>query len=114
RLVASLGDYIYAKTDDAIYVNLFVGSNTTIPLKNGNVDVRMETNYPWDGKVKLMIDPVKKGKFKVYIRVPGWYDEFATPGGLYDSRIDRGDGVLDRFDDLKLKVNGKEQTFKIE
>ena len=68
RLVASLGNYIYAKSDDAIYVNLFVGSNTTIPLKSGNVGVKMETNYPWDGKVKLIIDPVKNSKFKIYIQ----------------------------------------------
>ena len=88
RMIASLGDYIYAKSDDAIYVNLFVGSNTTIPLKNGNVGVKMETNYPWDGKVKLMVDPVKKGKFKIYVRIPGWYDDIVAPGGLYDSRVD--------------------------
>jgi DUF1680 family protein len=73
RLVASLGNYIYAKSDDAIYVNLFVGSNTTIPLKSGIVGVKMETNYPWDGKVKLTINPEKKSKFKIYIRIPGWY-----------------------------------------
>ena len=84
RLIASLGDYIYAKSDDAIYVNLFVGSNTTIPLKSGNVNVKMETNYPWDGKVKLMIDPAKKNKFKVYIRVPGWYMDNIVPGDLYE------------------------------
>src|SRR5574339_210995 len=66
RLVASLGNYIYAKSDDAIYVNLFVGSNTTIPLKSGNVGVKMETNYPWDGKVKLNIDPAKNSKFSLY------------------------------------------------
>jgi len=84
RLVASLGNYIYAKSDDAIYVNLFVGSNTTIPLKSGNVNVKMETNYPWDGKVKLMIDPDKKGKFKINIRVPGWYMDNIVPGQLYE------------------------------
>ena len=86
RMIASLGDYIYAKSDDAIYVNLFVGSNTTIPLKNGNVGVKMETNYPWEGKVKLMIDPEKKGKFKVYIRIPGWSQGSQAkmvPGDLY-------------------------------
>ena len=83
RMIASLGDYIYAKSDDAIYVNLFVGSNTTIPLKSGNVGVKMETNYPWEGKVKLMIDPEKKGKFKVYIRIPGWAQEKIAPGDLY-------------------------------
>jgi uncharacterized protein len=84
RLVASLGDYIYAKSDDAIYVNLFVGSNTIIPLKNGNVDVKMETNYPWDGKVKIFINPDKPQKFGLNIRIPGWSNGKAAPGKLYD------------------------------
>ncbi len=83
RLVASLGDYIYAKSENSIYVNLFVGSNSTIPLKNGNVDVKMETNYPWEGKVKLMIDPVKKSKFKIYLRIPDWYYKKVASGDLY-------------------------------
>ena len=87
RLVASLGNYIYAKSDDAIYVNLFVGSNTTIPLKNGNVGVKMGTNYPWEGKVKLIIDPVKKEKFKVYIRIPGWSNSRPAPGNTYVPKV---------------------------
>jgi len=102
RLIASLGDYIYAKSDDAIYVNLFVGSNTTIPLKNGNVNMKMETNYPWEGKVKLMIDPVKKGKFKIYIRLPGWHSDKVAPGELYKTGGD--DGVPTHFSFL---LNGK-------
>ena len=83
RMIASLGDYIYAKSDDAIYMNLFVGSNTTIPLKSGNVGVKMETNYPWEGKVKLMIDPVKRSKFKIFLRIPGWVQGKTVPGNLY-------------------------------
>jgi DUF1680 family protein len=104
RLIASLGDYIYAKSDDAIYVNLFVGSNTTIPLKSGNVDVKMETNYPWEGKVKLNIDPVKKAKFKIYLRVPGWFEGVVAPGNLYKSAID---GVFD-FTTGVVKKNVKQ------
>jgi len=100
RLVASLGNYIYAKSEDAIYVNLFVGSNTTIPLKSGNVNVKMETNYPWEGKVKLMIDPVKKGKFSILIRVPGWDREQAIPGDLYRGIYPPDDRIL------IVKLNG--------
>jgi DUF1680 family protein len=102
RLVASLGDYIYAKTDNSIYMNLFVGSNTTIPLMNGNVEVKMETNYPWDGKVKLDISPVKKSKFKIYIRVPGWYFNKVASGDLYTTTADDGEPVH-----LSYKLNGK-------
>ncbi len=109
RMIASLGDYIYAKSDDAIYVNLFVGSNTTIPLKSGNVGVKMETNYPWEGKVKLMIDPVKKSRFKIYFRLPGWYFDKVVPGELYTTGSD--DGVPDHYSFI---LNDKAVTNKYE
>lgn len=72
RLVTSVGNYIYGKNDDGIWINLFVGSNTNIKVNNTDVSVRMETDYPWNGKVKLNIDPAKKTKFKIYIRIPEW------------------------------------------
>ncbi|HMK19489.1 MAG TPA: beta-L-arabinofuranosidase domain-containing protein [Chitinophagaceae bacterium] len=107
RLVASLGNYIYAKSDDAIYVNLFVGSNTTIPLKSGNVGVKMETNYPWDGKIKLNIDPLKKSKFSLYLRVPGWANGQTSTKNLYD---------LSDFESAItfLKINGKDVRGRME
>ncbi|MEJ8816410.1 glycoside hydrolase family 127 protein [Lacibacter sp. H407] len=84
RMVASLGDYIYAKSNDGIYVNLFVGSNTSIQLPKTKVDVKMETNYPWDGKLKIAVTPQqKKSKFKLHIRIPGWYNNGSVPGDLY-------------------------------
>lgn len=83
RLVASLGNYIYAKTDNGIWVNLFVGSNTSIALKEGIVAVKQQTNYPWDGKVSMQLDPVKKMKFSLHLRIPGWYREHEWAGGLY-------------------------------
>ena len=109
RLVASLGNYIYAKSDDAIYVNLFVGSNTTIPLKTANVSVKMETNYPWDGQVRLMIDPVKKGKFKVYVRIPDWYYKKVASGELYNMVDDDGEPVH-----LSFLLNGKRSATNYE
>jgi len=107
RLVASLGNYIYAKSDNAIYVNLFVGSNTTIPLKSGNVGVKMETNYPWDGKVKLMIDPLKNSKFSLYLRVPGWAQGQTSTNDLYDLS-DFGSAII------YLKINGKDEAMRME
>ena len=108
RLVASLGDYVFAKTDNSIYVNLFVGSNTTIPLKYGDVNVKMETNYPWEGNVKLKIDPVKNSKFKIYIRVPGWYLNKIAPGELYSTKAD---SVTDRFK-ITLYGNSIKNSFE--
>jgi len=107
-MIASLGDYIYAKSDDAIYVNLFVGSNTTIPLKNGNVNVKMETNYPWDGNVTISIEPPKETTFFVRIRVPGWvHSEMSSPGKLYT-------GSPSTYHPYKIFINGKETSVTTE
>ncbi len=83
RLIASLGNYIYAKSDDAIWVNLFVGSNTTIPLAKGNVFVQQQTNYPWDGNIKINVWPEKKMKYKLMVRIPGWAQNQPVPGDTY-------------------------------
>jgi DUF1680 family protein len=73
-----------------------------IPLKNGNVEVKMETNYPWDGNIKLNIDPVKRLKFKLYLRVPGWHRGKTVPGDLYTFT-----GIGNIAAPYGLTVNGK-------
>lgn len=83
RLVESLGNYIYAKSDNGIWINLFVGSNTNITVGKNAVALDMQTNYPWDGKVSVSIDPVKKASFALHIRIPGWAGGAAVPGNLY-------------------------------
>ncbi len=84
RLIASLGNYIYAGSNDGIWVNLFVGSNTIIPVQKVNVALNMETNYPWDGAVKISVNPDKKVKYALHLRIPGYVNGIAVPGGLYN------------------------------
>lgn len=88
RLVTSVGNYIYGKSKDGIWVNLFAGSNTSLNIQGKEVSVKMETRYPWDGKVKLNIDPpgnskIGNNRFKLYIRIPGWSIGQTNTGGLY-------------------------------
>lgn len=99
RLVESLGSYIYASAANSIWVNLFVGSNTVIPLGKSQVMLNMETNYPWDGKVTIHVDPSKKTTFPLHIRIPGWVNGNAGAGGLYTMT---GDSSAIRY-----TVNGK-------
>lgn len=83
RLVESLGNYIYSVSDERVFVNLFVASSTSVMLKSGKVDLRMDTNYPWDGKVNILINPVKKSRFKMQVRIPGWVLGLPVPGNTY-------------------------------
>lgn len=83
RLIASLGDYIYGKSQRDIWVNLFVGSNTSIALENGAVQLRQETNYPWTGDVKITVSPKRSQEFPLHIRIPGWAQQQPVPGNTY-------------------------------
>ena len=83
RLIESLGDYIYAKSDNDIWVNLFVGSNASVDLKNNTVQLEQRTNYPWEGDVQMIVSPQKKSKFSLHIRIPGWAQNQPSPGATY-------------------------------
>ena len=83
RLVESLGNYIYSVSNERVFVNLFVASSTSVMLKSGKVDLRTDTNYPWDGKVSILINPIKKSRFKMQVRIPGWVLGHPIPGNTY-------------------------------
>ncbi|MGF7215781.1 hypothetical protein GGR92_001921 [Spirosoma lacussanchae] len=72
RLLPSLGGYVYAAGQDSLYVNLYVGSETTASVGQRTVRVRQETNYPWDGAITVRIDPAAMGTFVLNLRLPDW------------------------------------------
>ena len=107
RLVASVGDYIYGKSQNGIYVNLFIGSNTAFNIGKTAVPVEMATNYPWSGNVKINFTPASKVKFALHIRIPGWASGEAVPGDLYSFA-----GNFNR--EISIKINGKRAEYRIE
>ena len=83
RLIASLGKYIYAHNNDELYVNLFIGSDAHVNIGGENVRLRQQTRYPWNGDVKIHIDPGQPRDFTVYVRIPGWTGDQVMAGDLY-------------------------------
>ena len=108
RFLASVPGYVYAQQGDKLYVNLFAASTADIKLDNGRrVKLVQETRYPWDGGVKMTVDPDRSGAFTINVRIPGWACNQAAPGGLYR--------FIDRVDDaVTLKVNGSGIPLNIE
>ncbi|GAA4323239.1 glycoside hydrolase family 127 protein [Mucilaginibacter gynuensis] len=107
RLVESLGDYIYASSANDIWVNLFVGSSTTIPLKNGKVELKQETGYPWNGQIKLTIGSSSAGKFPLHVRIPGWANNNPASGTTYRF-TDKSDSTVN------LSLNGKPVKYTLD
>jgi hypothetical protein len=83
RFMPSLPGYVYARKNNELYVNLFIGGEAQIDMDFGKVDLLQETSYPWEGKTQLTLQPEKETKFTVKIRIPGWARNEAVPGDLY-------------------------------
>lgn len=72
RTIAEVGGYAYGKTDDAIFVNFYGGNTLETELATGKVKLTQETEYPWDGQIRITIDECSAKEFAVHLRIPGW------------------------------------------
>src|SRR5262249_9010765 len=60
-----------------------------------------ETRYPWDGAVKMTVEPEKTANFTLNVRIPGWARNEVVPSDLFK--------FLDQAaSPASLKVNGKD------
>ncbi|MBE0460760.1 MAG: glycoside hydrolase family 127 protein [Candidatus Aminicenantes bacterium] len=100
RFLPSIPGYVYANRDGILYVNLFVKSSGTVKIGENVVRVEQETRYPWEGKVKIAIEPEKPAEFAVYVRIPGWVRNEPVPSDLYSYLNQTEEGI-------QLKVNSE-------
>ena len=103
RTLLAMPTWIYAKSPDGVYVNLFVGSTVELGEVDGtHVQMVQKTNYPWDGKVAITVNPATAKRFRVRVRVPN-----RNVSELYASTPD-ANGIT------SLAVNGSPVKQKIE
>lgn len=72
RFLPSIGNYIYASSDDALWVNLYIGNTGQIRLGETDILLTQETDYPWDGSVKLTISTSQPLEKEIRLRIPNW------------------------------------------
>lgn len=76
RTIAESADYAYGKSRETIWVNLYSGSllQTKVP---GGDEIRLiqETEYPWNGRVRIIIEAYGGKAFTMKLRIPGWADQ---------------------------------------
>ncbi|OUP14544.1 hypothetical protein B5F32_19965 [Parabacteroides distasonis] len=72
RFLPSIGNYIYASSDDALWVNLYMGNTGQIRIGETDILLTQETNYPWDGSVKLTISTSQPLEKEIRLRIPDW------------------------------------------
>jgi DUF1680 family protein len=83
RFLPSIAGAVYAQRDRDLYVNLFLAGRGELTVGGVKVGVRQETRYPWDGKVRVGLDPARPVELAVHVRIPGWAQGRPVPSDLY-------------------------------
>lgn len=72
RTLFQTGRYAYASGGREACLNLFVAGTVRMPMDGGWVGLRVETEYPWEGKVHVRVSPGSVPRFGIQLRWPGW------------------------------------------
>ena len=107
RFIPSVPGYIYAVKDNDLFVNLFVQSEAAVEVGGRKVTVKQMTDYPWSGQVKLEVNPEKRGRFNLMVRIPGWTGSQTVPSDLYHYIDPENTPVT-------ITINGKSVSYKSE
>jgi DUF1680 family protein len=72
RFVPSIPGYVYATSEEGVFVNLYVSGTAKVSWKGQTLSLAQQTRYPWDGAVRLTIHAPEPSHFRVNLRIPSW------------------------------------------
>ncbi len=107
RFLPSMPGYIYAQRENDLYINLFAGNTANITLPAAAIRITQHTDYPWDGKDEIIVNPEKAAVFTLRIRIPGWALHNPVPGDLYHDQTTPAGKVM-------IHLNNKPYAYPVE
>jgi DUF1680 family protein len=68
RTMAGLGGYLASTDDQGLQIHLYAHSTVTA----GATRVEVDTDYPWDGRVRVRVAATPGGEWTLSLRIPAW------------------------------------------
>lgn len=104
RTLASLGQYIYAQDEDALYIHQFISSTASAQLNGYGIELVMDSHLLQSGKVTVCVKAEHAAKIK--IRIPEYAGEWeckvnGAPGekkvehGYFSAECRAGESVIE-------------------
>ncbi|MCS7187527.1 MAG: glycoside hydrolase family 127 protein [Armatimonadota bacterium] len=72
RLLPMVQSFLYAISDEGIFVNLYAESAATLNFKGVPITLVQRNDYPWDGEIELQVQTEKPINFALMLRIPNW------------------------------------------
>lgn len=101
RLISSLEDYIYTVKENELYLNLFIENE----YKTDNLNLKLETNYPHEGTIKLNVS--SRQEQTLGIRIPNWCKGYKIKINGLDAKVkvESGYSILkDTFENCEIII----------
>jgi DUF1680 family protein len=92
RIIASLGAGVHSANTNAVYTHLYLGSQARLSLAGVDLNIKIETRYPWEGQVNISLALKGKAAFTYGLRIPSWCGAFSLKLNGSDAAYTLRDG----------------------
>jgi DUF1680 family protein len=73
RTLASLQEWAYGWSGEGLWVHLYGSSEVGVEIPNlGTITLSVETDYPWDGTIRVTVVQAPEAQATLRLRVPQW------------------------------------------
>lgn len=76
RTIASVSSYVASTSDNTVHLHQYADSRITADLADGTVILRVSTNYPYDGEIRVSVESSSltsdSAGVSLSLRVPAW------------------------------------------
>jgi len=97
RQIALLGHYVATTSAAGLQIHQYIASEIAADLGGNPVKVRLETAYPWEGQIKLIVEETGDAPWEIALRIPAWCEEASIQIGDHLSDVSANAGGYVRF-----------------
>ena len=72
RTVAQWQSYVYGTDGDDLWIHHYGANELSVELAGEQLVLEQETDYPWDGNVRISIMQAPARVMSINLRIPGW------------------------------------------
>ncbi|WP_406448905.1 glycoside hydrolase family 127 protein [Streptomyces sp. NBC_01622] len=94
RLLASLPHYLASTDADGLQLHQYATGSYGGPVDGGRVAVRVDTDYPWQGRIAVTVDEAGPREWTLSLRVPQWCEQYTLEVGATPAEQVSQDGWL--------------------
>jgi DUF1680 family protein len=76
RTIAEVAGYAYSLSDEGVWINLYGGNVLDTHLPDGEpIRLNQQTEYPWEGTIRIDVEETPQKEFSLFLRIPGWAED---------------------------------------